>query len=193
MNDRSEKLIAKVVSMGTFPLITLIIALTAGSLSDVVENSTLLFVFLGVGFSTIGIVYSYQLLKHKGKLAEYVDIPRKERDFIYVAGAFSFLFNAVLFSYLQNQVWFFKSIIVVIFLSVFFFINKYLDKASMHAGAYTFGVVYLIESYGQIFSLGLILLPLIYWSRIKLHKHTWRQLFLGTILGLFMGLLAWNY
>lgn len=193
MNDRFEQLGAKVLSMATFPLLTLVGALTVGSLADVAANPTPLFVFFGVGFAAIGIAYAYQLLKHRSDFVKYFDIPRKERDFIYVAGSFAFLFNAILFTYFQNVAWFFKSMLIVIFLGVFFFVNKYVDKASMHAGAFTFGIVYLVGSYGQLFSLGLIILPLVYWARIKLHKHTWKQLFLGTLLGLFMGLLAWNY
>lgn len=193
MNDRSEQLCARVLSIGTFPLVTLVGALTAGSLKDVSTDPTPLFVFLGVGFSAVGIAYAYQLFKHGSNFAKYIDVTRKDRDFIYVAGLFAFLFNAILFSYFLNPMWFFKSMLIVIFLGTFFFVNKYVDKASMHAGAFTFGIVYLVGSYGQIFSLGLVILPLVYWARIKLHKHTWKQLFLGTLLGLFMGLLAWNY
>jgi len=78
-----------------------------------------------------------------------------------------------------------------VFFSMMYLINKYIDKVSMHAATFTFAIFYLIDKSSTLFILFILFLPLIFWSRWKLHKHTEFQLFLGAMVGVLIGLISW--
>jgi hypothetical protein len=62
-------------------------------------------------------------------------------------------------------------------------------KISMHAIYFSAGVFLLVKYFGMIYISLLIFMPLIFWARLILKKHTFLQLVAGTILGM-IGLLA---
>jgi len=92
----------------------------------------------------------------------------------------------------QDRFWTLHALVFLIGTSLFYLINKYIGKASMHAAAYTFSILYLADRVSMSFAILFIGLPIIFWSRIKLHKHSWLELLLGTSIGMIIGLLSWT-
>lgn len=149
-------------------------------------------------FSLVGclpIFFYYLYIEHKHKEDPwqfFITIPRERRNTILLMAVYTFLFNAIIFSSVYDLFWQKISILMVVFAGLMYLANKYFDKASWHAGVFAFSVFYLADKISLAFSFLLILLPILYWARILLNKHTWLQLYLGTVVGLIMGLLSWT-
>lgn len=193
-NIGSEMWTARLISLLAHPLNLLILALVLGNFDLIREGRTEFFIFLILGSFLPLIVYLYYLDKHKTKLLTYASIDRAYRQNIFLSIILSFSLVVVLFSYTnQDPVWISNAMLLVILFAVFFLVNKYIDKASIHTAAFSFAVIYLSGRVSMAFALLLFILPFVCWSRIELHKHTWFQLMLGSVLGMFIGLLAWTF
>jgi hypothetical protein len=178
---------AKVISLVANPVIILLFSTTLVSLMR--SNQGLLPLFLA-GFLPPLIAYVYLLFRHRKHFESYASIPRADRPGIYISGLYSFSLIAIFFFVFQNFTYFYDSILIALFLGIMFLVNYYFDKASMHASAYAFSIVYLASTIHIAVLCMLALLPLILWSRIVLHKHTLRQLAIGSIIGLIIGSLS---
>lgn len=122
-----------------------------------------------------------------------VDFDQKERNNIYIAAVFGFAINSVVFGsqVLHSTLWMNVAMIFTILAVLFYLVNHYFDKASIHIGMLSVWGMILVEMVSINYALGLALLVPVTWSRLHLHKHTWPQIMWGLALGLGVGLLAW--
>ncbi len=192
-----EKYLAQVVSTLFNPFLMLTIVFFIGNLSyiQVFPEQSLTFFILAITLPLA--FYIYEILKHKTHWLHFVSLERKSRDRVFLAAVYSLIFTIIILSYMQEYYWLRLSIILLIFVGAIFLVNKYIDKISMHAGVFGFAAIYFIDKIQSpenlffFFSLTVLAFPIIFWARIKLHKHTILQLMLGTSLGVFIGFLAW--
>lgn len=122
-----------------------------------------------------------------------VDFNQGERNSIYLAAVFGFAFNSLIFGsqILQSNLWMNVAMVFTIASVVFYLVNHYFDKASIHVGMLTLWCMLLVEMVSINYAVGLALLVPVTWSRLHLHKHTWPQIMWGLSLGLIVGVLAW--
>lgn len=106
----------------------------------------------------------------------------------YVLGTlFTFLFHAPIFVKKIFMAYFFSGA----FLS---FINRGLEiKASGHACGISGPITLLINLIGFNFVWLYLLIPLVFWSRIKLGRHTLKELVIGTFIGTGSTLVAMSF
>ena len=140
------------------------------------------------------IFYFYYLFNNKKRMFALANVPREGRNTIFLTAIFSTLISTILFTFTeQNTVWVYTSMLLTVFFAIYFMVNKYIDKLSLHAGVFAFSMVYLVDKSSVAFVIFLAALPIIYWARIKLNQHSWLQLLIGTSVGMFVGILAWTF
>lgn len=183
--------LAKVLSFLSNPFFLIFLAVVIGDSEFIFDELGQILMFVVVGISLPLIVYINQILKHKEHFWHFISLNRDARVPVYLISIYSAFFNILIFSYLHLSFWVFQGILIFILFTLMYIINRYIDKVSMHTAAFTFATFYLIDKASTTFVLLLLLLPLVYWARIKLHRHTKFQLFLGTMVGVFVGLVAW--
>jgi len=172
-----------------FLLLTLIIGIT--NFNYLYNNIGDALVFATVGFIPPVLYYIWLVEKHKKKMIHHIALSQEERNKLYLFIAFSLSFAFIIFLYQKNIFWIDYSVLFITFTLTALLINKYIDKVSLHSSAATFVIIYLADKVNMAFTILLVILPFIYWARIKLHKHSWTQLMLGTILGMAFGLISW--
>lgn len=189
-----ESTIAKTISAITNPAIILVVAFVVSNINLILRESTEFFIFITLaGFFPLSF-YLYEILKHKSHHFDFTSISRSKRDYIFLTVIIFSLLNTYIFlGTNQNRLWAYNAITITVLFSIFFLVNRYLDKISMHSAIFTFSIFYLSDKISLGFSLLLIFLPFVCWARIELHKHTWSQLLLGVGFGMFVGLLSWVY
>lgn len=114
-----------------------------------------------------------------------LDISKKEQRplFFLLISVFAICYFLGLF-YLQGPLVLFISLSGLFFsLLVFSFLVTKV-KASIHVATITAMIFSLSVLYGGQFFLLLFLIPLIGWSRIKIHKHTRTEVMVGGLLGI---------
>lgn len=184
-----KKFIALTVSALFNPIFLFAVAFSWLVLATKQNLGFYLFFLSTIYLPVVVYVLWFVYVKHKGNIKLLV-WNRKERDGIYLMGAYTSLFASIFFSQLGVSFWTYNAVLTFILFGSYYLLNKYLDKASLHAGVFAFLVFYL-TNLNLAFILLLIFLPLIWWSRFYLHKHTRLQLFLGTVAGMVIGILSW--
>ncbi len=188
----SETNFAKIVSIIFNPFLVLTLALVLGNLIWVqLHTGPVIFVISVLIFLPF-IVYTAKISTKKAGFWHPHNLLRKERDSVYIFGMFASLISILAFSYIGINYWLGNSFIAFLLIALLFLVNKYIDKASVHTAVFCFSVFYLTDKFDTSIGLFLIALPIIMWARVKLHQHTWVQLFLGIIVGMLVGLLSWT-
>lgn len=80
----------------------------------------------------------------------------------------------------ELEIVFVKMLLILLFITSI----SFYWKVSMHSTSFTTAILALAYFESPIFLLGLLLLPLLYWARIHLHKHKLGQLLVGSFLSL---------
>jgi len=182
---------ALAISTFTNPFIVISLTFLITNFNLIFNNTDNFILFLVISIGLPLSFYLYEIGKHKKHLLHYISLEKKDRDVVYLITIFCLTFSAIFFSYMRTKFWTLNSILLDIFITLMYIVNKYIDKASMHAAGFCFAVMYLSDRVNPSFGILLIILPIIYWARIKLHKHTWIQLLLGSVIGMIGGLLSW--
>lgn len=156
-----------------------------GSLQDQIAG--IIFLALGGLLPLASLVYEYLNTK-VNKV-----VTREERNHVYLAGFFSYSVLSTLFAtqIFSDSFWSYLSTSLALYFAISLMINTFIDKTSQHVGMFSFWVMALIEFASPGFGLLFAALPLIMWSRLKLSKHTWVQMFWGMAVGMLTGLLLW--
>lgn len=189
-----SKSIAVIISTVTNPFFVLYLSLILGNFSLIISEPNQSLIFLIINLTLPVVFYIYTLLSNKQSILHFPTVIREDRYLIFLSAVFSSLISTILFSFTsQNIAWVYNSMLICIIFAIYYMINKYIDKISLHAGIFCFSMIYLTDKAGVLFAIFLALLPLICWARIKLHQHTWFQLLLGSGIGMFLGLLAWTF
>lgn len=136
----------------------------------------------------IAVGLSVFILVRKGYFSD-LDISKREQRplFFFLLVLFAIIYFLSLF-YFQGPIVLFTAL-SGIFLSivVFSFINTRI-KASIHVASIT-GLIFSFSIlYSGIFLALLFLIPLIGWSRIKIHRHTREEVFMGAFMGILIPL-----
>lgn len=136
----------------------------------------------------IAVGLSVFILVRKGYFSD-LDISKREQRplFFFLLVLFAIIYFLSLF-YFQGPIVLFTAL-SGIFLSivVFSFINTRI-KASIHVASIT-GLIFSFSIlYSGIFLALLFLIPLIGWSRIKIHRHTKEEVFMGAFMGILIPL-----
>lgn len=141
---------------------------------------TLFFLF-AVGLSVF-------ILVRKGVFSD-LDISKREQRplFFFLLIFFTALYSLSLF-YLQGPIVLFIALSgIYLSIVVFSFINTRV-KASIHVASIT-GLIFSFSIlYSGVFLLLIFLIPLIGWSRIKVHKHTKKEAYVGAAMGVIIPL-----
>ncbi len=136
----------------------------------------------------IAVGLSVFILVRKGYFSD-LDISKREQRplFFFLLILFAIIYFLSLF-YFQGPLVLFTAL-SGIFLSivVFSFINTRI-KASIHVASIT-GLIFSFSIlYSGIFLTLLFLIPLIGWSRIKIHRHTKEEVYMGAFMGILIPL-----
>ncbi|CAG1023423.1 hypothetical protein DOJK_02326 [Patescibacteria group bacterium] len=189
---RFDLVAAHIISWVLDPFLVVIVTLIASHLVQIDQNPGPFVLFLCVAGLPLFFYYLYVEYQHKEKPWQFfINVPRERRNTLLLMATYTFLFNTLIFATQGIVLWQKISIMFVIYAGIMYLANRFLDKASWHAGAFAFSVLYLADKIAIQYALLLILLPVVYWARMKLNRHTWIQLYLGTVIGLIMGLLSW--
>ncbi len=136
----------------------------------------------------VAVGFSVFILVKKGYFSD-LDISKREQRplFFFLLIFFAILYFLSLF-YFQGPIVLFTAL-SGIFLSivVFSFINTRI-KASIHVASITGLIFSFSVLYNGVFFLLLFLIPLIGWSRIKIHRHTKSEVFTGAAMGILLPL-----
>jgi len=189
---RFEHSLAIAISAFTNPFILLLFVLTVTNWSSILNSFDNFALFVVITVLPTFLYYINLIRQHKKHPLHFVAISQDKRNSLYLLCIFCLAFNIVFFAYVQDRFWTLHALVFLIGTSLFYLINKYIGKASMHAAAYTFSILYLADRVSMSFAILFIGLPIIFWSRIKLHKHSWLELLLGTSIGMIIGLLSWT-
>lgn len=186
-------ILAQAVSWALNPFFIFPIAFIFSHLDYINYNPWAFVFFILVGGFPILFYYLYVEHKHKEKPWQFfISIPRERRNTILLMAVYTFIFNTILFSIFGEVFWQKVSTLLVVYSGLMYLANRYFDKASWHAGVFAFSIFYIADKISLAFTFLLILLPVLYWARILLHKHTWLQLYMGTVIGLVIGILSWT-
>jgi membrane-associated phospholipid phosphatase len=182
--------LAKLVSLVTQPTLVLIVGSFIVVSGSDLSNFLAACVFLIVGGLMPVATDIYDYFKSKNAKLE-PDF--KHRNEVYLTALFSFSIASLIFgsSILTSIFWMNLSMIMGIFFALFYLANRYFVKASLHAGMFCFVAMLLVQRAGIVYALAFTALPIIIWARIRLGKHTWAQVLVGTAIGMSVGLLTW--
>lgn len=183
-----------VVSLITSPVVVLIIALFLGNKHEIEKKPEYFIVFIVTCFTIPVALRFMQTFRYKVKTNLFGVLAKENRDPIYLACFVSSILSYILFSSenLDNVVWFNLSILLAIYMGIFFIINRFFHKASQHAGSFVLSIIYLSIRIDTKILFFLAFLPLIWLSRYYLKAHTYIELVLGTIIGILVGILSIN-
>lgn len=185
---------AKAISFIFNPVTILLLSFVLGNLSVIQKAPEVFFMFFSIGGFFPLLLYIHYLWVHRKNFFEYAALPRDKRNNLLLTAVASFCLNVALFTASgYDNFWVYSAMLYVILFAVFYLLNKFIDKASFHTGIFAFGVLYLTNRVSVAFAILLILVPFIAWSRIYLHKHTWFQLMLGTVIGMFIAMISWTF
>ena len=173
------------------PVLTLLLGIFTLVATADLQQALPAVVFLSVGGIPVLVYFIYTYFRERD---QEIDPGREARQSIYLLAVFSFTLTTVIFGteLLTNDFWFNMGMLMAIFFALGFLIDKYFDKYSMHMATFAFMVMLLIDNANPGFALLFMLTPVIIWSRLELHRHTWLQIMWGWALGLAVGLLAWT-
>ncbi|MEP7104128.1 MAG: hypothetical protein ABI721_05480 [Candidatus Dojkabacteria bacterium] len=190
----SEILTAKGISLLANPILVLFVTFVIGNFSRIRAEWEIFGIFILIGCFFPMLLYVHYLYIHRKSIWNYTAIPRAKRDNLFLTVIIPFCLNLMLFIYTgQSKFWVYTSMLMVIFFACFYLLNRFIDKASLHTGMFSFSILYLTNRVSVAFAILLVLIPFIAWSRVKLHKHTWFQLMLGMVVGMFLALLSWTF
>ena len=179
-----EKALAQVVSTLSNPFLVLYAVLITGSLTYISKHPESSLTFLILSSILPLVFYIYEILKHKSHWLHFISLDRKHRDRVFVAALYSLIFAMIIMAYMKEYYWMKLSIILIILVGTFLLVNKFIDKISMHTAVFGFACTFMIDKITApekiffFFVLTALAFPIIFWARIKSHKHTVIQLML---------------
>lgn len=184
----SKKFFANLISLVFNPFLFIYLTIFFNFNKVFTFDSTYKYIFFVVTVAILMLVYLLNTLQIKDHALILHSLNRKDRDNYYLICIFLMSF-IVLFtnSFTLNQ---FKSILLffVFYCGMMFLVNHNIDKVSMHVSAFVIFIVTFIHRVSYIGFTFFLFLPLLFWARIYLRKHTLFQLYLGLFVGLLTGI-----
>lgn len=152
---------------------------SVGNEKNVFVNLVLSIIFLCI-FPVLTIFY----FKHKGTVDIWVS-NQKQRTPFYIMAIIGYILATIIF-YLRNETALFVLSIAYTGVTVAVTIGNFSTKISSHSAGVAGPLTALTFVYGLSVLPSFLMLSLVFWSRLKLKAHTFTQLTLGTIIGIFI-------
>jgi membrane-associated phospholipid phosphatase len=172
--------VAKILSYifdGSFISIPIIIIICFMVVGNKAEAFSWAFTFLL--FGTV-IPYLYVALLYRRKRIDDIHIPKREDRIKPLLVSIASYGLCLVILYVLNGPLFLKSIFAVILIStIVFTIITYFWKISLHTGWVTFVVITFNILFGRWMLLMVPLIPVIGWARVRIKKHTIKQVIFG--------------
>lgn len=188
-------LLARIISAGFDPIIISTISLLLiiyQAEQDLVRLASWFVLIFMVGVLPPLLFLAYQ--KKTGRVTDWFLYNRRERIPIYVASLISLSITLLVIWKLDGPytilIFSLASLLNALVLGVATYFNH---KPSVHASATTFFVLIMYFLYSHKIWWLFLLILLVAWSRAKLKKHTWPQLFAGTGITLLVVLAALKF
>lgn len=147
--------------------------------------------FVTIGFAPVGLTL---LLYYFSGHHHTLNPNQNGRNMVYIWAVIGFCLDTILFGskLFNSELWLNLSMLFVIFFAIFYLVNHYFDKASIHLGMLALWTLVLSQVWDLGFVVFLALILPVSWSRLQLKKHTKSQLLWGMVIGLCVGLLGWS-
>lgn len=176
-----KKFIAEIISLVLHPILMFVLI----SLVFIIKLKTSLFIYTAVmsPFAVAVSIYIIAIVIIKRK-SDFDFTQLKSRPPLLMTASFSMFVSLILASMLAPQLSYFLTRIVVILLitsAVSFY-----WKISFHAISFSMAVAILSSVVSYFFLAAILLVPLLYWSRVYLRKHELAQLLVGSIVPLIL-------
>jgi len=144
--------------------------------SNVILNLLISIIFLCV-FPIIAILYSQQ----KGTIDIWVS-NQKDRTFFYIIALVGYVIASIIFFMIKENTLFVLSV-AYFFVTLVVTLGNFSTKVSSHSAGVAGPLTAMTLVYGLFLFPIFLLVPLVFWSRLKLKAHTVTQLTLGTLIG----------
>jgi len=150
------------------------------------KTSNLLLAFQWTGISIFFIFVFFLLILMGIKFGVFSDLDiskREQRPVLFSVGmALTISYFIFLFLFHAPQILIVGTFAIILGIIVLGIVNIF-TKASGHLAVFSAFLTFLVLSEGWKFLLGLLLLPMLAWARIKTKNHTVLQTILGTLVG----------
>lgn len=182
------KTYAQLVSVVTNPFLVLFLALYIHFEFEITQSEFEFGALFISAFAICAVMYLVVLQRYKDTWLQHIDLNRRERVYILFAIAIGFSFITGVSS-LRDYSQDFQEMVTLltIYWGVMALLTMFITKVSLHASMLLFMSISIFNENLLLMILGLVLFPLMFWSRKKLHKHTFMQLILGSSVGLIFG------
>jgi len=134
-------------------------------------------IFLCV-FPVVAILY----FKRKGTVDIWVSNQNQRLPF-YIIAIIGYVIAAVIF-YIRNETVLFVLSVAYVGVTLAVTVGNFSTKVSSHSAGVAGPLTAVTLVYGILALPSFLLLPLVFWSRLKLNAHTFTQLTWGTIIGI---------
>lgn len=180
--ETMEKL-AKLISIILGPHIWLPLVFLTLLFESNLNKNQLLVLIPSVLILQVFLPLAYLLLAPKlGWVSAWDMKTRKERTPMLFLVLVAFIVSTLII-YIFGDTLLFHLSIIMLFLSASFLIINQFWKISLHAGLNTTGSIFINFLFGWKLPWLYLTIPIIYWSRLYLKKHTPLQLIAGTVVG----------
>ena len=178
MKDKIAKYISEITSLYvTVPIFGLLIAwLSSNSLKEFFLWALTFIFFVGL----LPMVFIYINVK-RGNINDFSLTERTQRGGTLLTSTMGSLLLVLVYKFISVPSSLFCLAIILTIISLVFYLITNYWKISLHAGSFT-GMVVLasivISPYSLFF---LLLIPVIAWARVRLHRHTIAQTLVGAL------------
>ena len=153
------------------------------------DNNQLLVILLAILFlcifPIIAIIYYFK----QGRVDIWVS-NQKQRTPFYIVAITGYILASIIFYLMQDTTLFVLSI-AYLGVTTAVTLGNFITKVSSHSAGVAGPIAAIFYVYGIPGLLLILLIPLVFWSRLKLNAHTLTQLSLGVIIGISVTLLVY--
>jgi len=176
--------IAKIISLVLAPLVVVIPATFVVSYFGT-KNMILSLVWMLVSLVFILVLMApLVIFVKKGKFSDLDVSVQKQRPLLFlIEFIFAVVYFSVLYVFHAPRELFIGIITIFILLIVFGVVNKFI-KASGHMGMLSAIITLFVFMGGLVYLWGFLLIPVLAWSRVKIKRHTLKEVLIGTIVGI---------
>ena len=115
---------------------------------------------------------------------------QNQRPSLYLLELMSALIYLIIIYFLHSPVILLaQTVNIILILIVLFLVNRFI-KSSGHVAILAGAVTILVFIHGLLYLLGFVLVWVLMWSRLILKRHTFKEVVVGAIIGIFVAFLV---
>jgi len=176
-NSSMSRLIANIISIIMHPVVMAFFIGYTASIQFNTNATTTLLLFAPIAIIITTYIIIFVFIKQDADI-EFTDV--KTRPPLLFSGITGILISLLIAKFFLPEAESFFTRLLIIITAVTTI--TFYWKISFHATIYTMAIFYSYKILGNNYLFLLALLPILYWSRIKLHKHELAQLIIGSII-----------